>query len=255
MLLAMDVGNTNTVIALYDGENLRRSWRMATEKSRASDEIGVLLLQFLKTEQLDATAVDAVILSSVVPPVMHALKNAIKRYFGCRIMEVGPGVKTGMNIRCDDPKEVGADQIANAVAAVKKYGAPLIVVDYGTATTFCVVDQRGDYLGGLIVPGLKISMDALFERAAKLPRIEIKKPPALIGKTTVGSMQAGAFYALAAQTDGIVERIRAKLGQPDCRVIATGGLAGFAAEEAETIDVVDRRLTLDGLRLIYEKNC
>lgn len=255
MLLAMDVGNTNTVIALYDGENLRRSWRMATEKSRASDEIGVLLLQFLKTEQLDATAVDAVILSSVVPPVMHALKNAIKRYFGCRIMEVGPGVKTGMNIRCDNPKEVGADQIANAVAAVKKYGAPLIVVDYGTATTFCVVDQRGDYLGGLIVPGLKISMDALFERAAKLPRIEIKKPPALIGKTTVGSMQAGAFYALTAQTDGIVERIRAKLGQPDCRVIATGGLAGFAAEEAETIDVVDRRLTLDGLRLIYEKNC
>lgn len=255
MLLVIDVGNTNMVLALYEGEQMRRSWRMETNKNRASDEIGVLLLQLLGTEQVTAKEVQAVMISSVVPPVMHALTNAVRRYLNCEPMVVGPGMKTGMNIRCENPREVGSDLIVNAVAAVQKYGAPVIVLDFGTATTFSVIDENGDYLGGLIAPGLKISMDALFECASKLPRVELKKPAALIGKTTVASMQAGAVFGHAAQVDGIVRRIRKERNIPQCKVVATGGLAGLIAEETETIDIVDRMLTLDGLRMIYEKNC
>lgn len=255
MLLAIDVGNTNTVVALYEGEKMRRHWRMATDKNRASDEIGMLLLQFLGTERAGAEDIEAVMISSVVPPFMHALTNAVRRYLDCEPMLIGPGVKTGMNIRYDNPREVGADRIVNAVAAVHKYGKPLIVVDFGTATTFCAIDRNGDYLGGVITPGIKISMDALFERAAKLPKVEIKKPACVIGRTTVASMQAGAVYGQVGQVDGIVRRMKNELEAPDCKVIATGGLAGTIAEESETIDIVDRMLTLDGLRIIYEKNC
>lgn len=255
MLLAIDVGNTNTVVALYEGEKMRRHWRMATDKNRASDEIGMLLLQFLGTERAGAEDIVAVMISSVVPPFMHALTNAVRRYLDCEPMLIGPGVKTGMNIRYDNPREVGADRIVNAVAAVHKYGKPLIVVDFGTATTFCAIDRNGDYLGGVITPGIKISMDALFERAAKLPKVEIKKPACVIGRTTVASMQAGAVYGQVGQVDGIVRRMKNELEAPDCKVIATGGLAGTIAEESETIDIVDRMLTLDGLRIIYEKNC
>ena len=254
MLLAIDVGNTNTVVALYEGEKMRRYWRMATDKNRTSDEIGLLLLQFLETEGIAAEAIEAAIISSVVPPFMHALINAVRRYLDCEPMIIGPGIKTGMNIRYDNPREVGADRIVNAVAAVHKYGKPLVVVDFGTATTFCAIDRNGDYLGGVITPGIKISMDALFECAAKLPMVEIKKPGSIIGKTTVTAMQAGAVYGQVGQVDGIVRRMKAELGE-DCTVIATGGLAGTIAEESETIDVVDRMLTLDGLRIIYEKNC
>lgn len=254
MLLAIDVGNTNTVVALYDGDIQRRHWRMATDKSRASDELGLLLVQFLGTEGIDPKLVEDVIISSVVPPVMHALTNAVRRYLGCQPIIIGPGVKTGMNIRYDNPREVGADRIVNAVAAVHKYGAPLVIVDFGTATTFCAIDKNGDYLGGVIAAGVKISMDALFERASKLPKVEIVKPASVIGKTTVSAMQAGAIYGQVGQVDGIVRRIRTELDAPNCKVIATGGLAGTIAEESETIDVVDRMLTLDGLKLIYDKN-
>ncbi|MBE5039974.1 type III pantothenate kinase [Ructibacterium gallinarum] len=255
MLMAIDVGNTNTVVALYNETKMLRHWRMATDKNRASDEIGMLLLQFLGTEQITAKDIEAVIISSVVPPIMHALNNAVRRYVECEPMIVGPGTKTDMQILYDNPKEVGADRIVNAVAAIHKYGKPLIIVDFGTATTFCAIDRQGDYLGGVITPGVKIAMDALFEQAAKLPRVEIKKPPRVIGKNTVASMQSGAVFGQVAQVDGIVGRMKAELNAPDCKVIATGGLAGTIAEESQTIDVVDRMLTLDGLRILYEKNC
>ena len=217
-----------------------------------------MLVQFLGTEGIGPKLVEDVIISSVVPPVMHALTNAVRRYLGCQPIIIGPGVKTGMNIRYDNPKEVGADRIVNAVAAVHKYGARLDgvneIVDFGTATTFCAIDKNGDYLGGVIAAGVKISMDALFERASKLPKVEIVKPASVIGRTTVSAMQAGAIYGQVGQVDGIVRRIRTELDAPNCKVIATGGLAGTIAEESETIDVVDRMLTLDGLKLIYDKN-
>ena len=255
MLMAIDVGNTNTVVALYDKTKMLRHWRMATDKNRASDEIGMLLLQFLGTEQVTANDIEAVMISSVVPPVMHALNNAVRRYVECEPITVDANTKTDMRILYDNPKEVGADRIVNAVAAIHKYGKPLIIVDFGTATTFCAIDRQGDYLGGVITPGVKIAMDALFEQAAKLPRVEIKKPAMVIGKNTVASMQSGAVFGQVAQVDGIVSRMKAELNAPDCKVIATGGLAGTIAEESRTIDVVDRMLTLDGLKILYEKNC
>lgn len=253
MLLAIDVGNTNTVVALYDKEERKNHWRLATDRNRTSDEIGIALLQCLGIEGVQAGQIEDVIISSVVPPMMHALNNAVRRYLHCEPMVIGPGIKTGMNIRYDNPKEVGADRIVNAVAAVSKYGAPLIVVDFGTATTYCVIDQKGDYLGGVITAGVKISMDALFERAAKLPKVEIVRPKHVIGKSTVEAMQAGAVYGQVGQVDGIVKRLKEELGR-DCRVVATGGLAQTIAAESETVDVVDRMLTLDGLKIIYDKN-
>lgn len=254
MLMAIDVGNTNTVIALYQGEEVRHSWRIATDKNRTSDELGLTLLRFIETEGLEAREIDAAVISSVVPPVMHALTNAVRRYMGCEPMLVGPETPTGMRILYENPQEVGADRIVNAVAAVHKYGAPLIIVDFGTATTFCAIDREGNYLGGVITPGVKIAMDALFERTAKLPRVEIRRPAKVIGRTTEASMQAGALYGQVGQVDGIVRRMKEEMEAPDCRVVATGGLAGTIAQESETIDILDRMLTLDGLRLIYRQN-
>lgn len=254
MLMALDVGNTNIVIALYEGDTLRRSWRMSTDKNRSGDEMGMTLLSFLQAEQVQPEKIDDVIISSVVPPIMHSLSNAVRRYLNCEPIVIGPGVKTGLNIRYDNPREVGADRIVNAVAAVKKYGAPIIIVDFGTATTYCAVDGKGDYIGGVITPGVQISLDALFERAAKLPRVEIIKPDKLIGRNTVSAMQAGAVYGQVGQVDYIVNRMRKELGEPNCRVVATGGLAKLIAPETETIQDVDSMLTLDGLKIIYDKN-
>lgn len=253
MLLAIDVGNTNFVVALYNKNERKNHWRLATDRNRTSDEIGIALLQCLGIEGVQAEEIDDVIISSVVPPIMHALSNAVRRYLHCTPIIIGPGIKTGMNIRYDNPKEVGADRIVNAVAAVHKYGAPLIVVDFGTATTYCVIDKKGEYVGGVITAGVKISMDALFERAAKLPRVEIVRPKHVIGKSTVEAMQAGAVYGQVGQVDGIVKRLKEELGY-DCRVIATGGLAHTIAKESQAIDLVDGMLTLDGLKLIYDKN-
>ncbi len=254
MILAIDVGNTQIVVALFDGDALKKSWRISTDKNKSSDELGMVMMQMLSFSGIDKADIEDVIISSVVPPVMHSLTNAVKRYIGCTPLVVGAGVKTGLNIRYDNPREVGADRIVNAVAAIHKYGAPVVIVDFGTANTYCAVNREGEYLGGIITAGVKISMDALFERAAKLPKVEIVKPNGVIGKNTVSAMQAGAIYGQAGQVDRIVAEIKKELCTPDCRVVATGGFASLIAEESREIDVVDKTLTLDGLNLIYKKN-
>lgn len=254
MILAIDVGNTNIVIALFEEEVLRKSWRISTDKNKTSDEIGITLCQLMEHSDVSPKQIEDVIISSVVPPIMHSLCNAVRKYVNCEPMVVGPGIKTGLNIKYDNPKEVGADRIVNAVGAIHKYGKPLILVDFGTATTFCAIDEAGDYLGGVIAPGINVSMNALFERAAKLPRVEIKKPQNAIGRTTISSMQAGAVYGQAGQVDRIVEEIKKELGTQEVKVIATGGLSVLIAPESRTIDIVDKTLTLDGLRIIYNMN-
>ena len=253
MLLAIDVGNTNIVVALYDGDSLKRNWRVATDIKKASDEYGILLTQLLMSVNITSEQIDDVMIASVVPTVMHSLTNAVKRYLGCDPMIVGPGIKTGMNIKMDNPRELGADRIVNAVAAINKYKPPLIIVDFGTATTFCAVDRTGCYVGGVITAGMKISLDALFERTAKLPKVEIVKPPSAVGKNTINSIQSGALYGHAGMTDGLVRRIKKEIGD-DATVIATGGLAKMIAGESEEIDIVDSMLTVDGLKILYDKN-
>lgn len=254
MILAIDVGNTQIVVALFDGDSLKNSWRISTDKNKSSDELGMTMAQMLQLSGISKDAIEDVIISSVVPPVMHSLTNAIKRYLDCTPLVVGAGIKTGLNIRYDNPKEVGADRVVNAVAAIHKYGTPLVIVDFGTANTYCAINKNGEYLGGIITAGIKISMDALFERAAKLPKVEIVKPDGIIGKNTVSAMQSGAIYGQAGQVDRIVEEIKKELDAPDCKVIATGGFAGLIAAESREIDIVDKTLTLDGLNLIYKRN-
>lgn len=253
MLLAIDVGNTNIVVALYEGDTLRRHWRMATDKNKASDEYGMLLSYFLLNENVKVEEIKDVMIASVVPTVMHSLKNSVKRYIKREPIMIGPGIKTGMNIRLDNPRELGADRIVNAVAAIHKYNVPLIIVDFGTATTFCAVDRKGDYHGGAIAAGIKISMDALFEQTDKLPKVEIVKPSSVIGKNTVSAIQSGALYGQAGQADGIIQRMKQDIGA-DATVIATGGLATMIANESREIDTVDTMLTLDGLKILYDKN-
>ncbi|MBR5155503.1 MAG: type III pantothenate kinase [Clostridia bacterium] len=254
MILAIDVGNTQIVVALFDGDELKNSWRISTDKNKSSDELGMVMMQMLQFSSISKEDIEDVIISSVVPPVMHSLTNAIKRYIGCAPLVVGAGIKTGLNIRYDNPREVGADRIVNAVGAIHKYGTPVVIVDFGTANTYCAINKEGEYLGGIITAGVKISMDALFERAAKLPKVEIVKPSGVIGKNTVSAMQAGAIYGQAGQVDRIVKEIKKELDAPDCRVIATGGFASLIAAESQEIDTVDKTLTLDGLNLIYKKN-
>lgn len=254
MILVIDVGNTNTVLGIYDGQKLLTYWRMATDKARTSDEIGLFCMQAFQHENIAVEEIEAVVISSVVPPIMYSLEHAIRKYFNVEPIVVGPGIKTGMNIKYDNPKEVGADRIVNAVAGYEKYGGPLIIVDFGTATTFCAISQKGEYLGGVISPGIKISMDALFQRAAKLPRIELVKSEKVIGKNTVSSMQSGAIYGYVGQVDYIVKRMKEEMGEHSIKVIATGGLARMIASESSTIDKIDPLLTLEGLRIIYERN-
>lgn len=253
MLLTIDVGNTNIVLGLYEGETHLCHFRMTSSRDRTADETGMLMLQFFKSADIDIKKIDAVIICSVVPTVMYSLEHAIRKYLDINPLVVGPGTKTGMRIKYENPKEVGADRIVNAVAAYHLYGGPVIIVDFGTATTFCVVDQNGDYQGGVICPGIKISMEALFTQTAQLPRVEIIQPPAAIGKTTVTSMQSGAFYGFVGQVDHIVKKLKQELGA-DAKVVATGGLARMISSDSQTIDEVNAFLTLEGLRLIYQKN-
>jgi len=253
LLLVFDVGNTNIVLGVFKDSNLVVDWRVSTARHRTADEYGMLMRDLFESQRLSFSRIKAVVLSSVVPPLNFSLEQMCKKYFGLQPVVVGPGIKTGMPIKYENPREVGADRIVNAVAGYETYGGPLIIVDFGTATTFCAVSERGEYLGGAIAPGMGISTEALFARAAKLPRVEISKPPSVIGKTTIYSMQSGIFYGFVGQVDEIVRRMKTEMkGEPT--VIATGGLADLIFTESKTVDKVDHMLTLTGLRIVYERN-
>ncbi len=254
MVLVVDVGNTHIVLGVFEDKKLLASWRLGTNKERTSDELGMLILGLFNHEKLSVDRVKAVIIASVVPPIMYTLEHAIKKYVNIQPMIIGPGTKTGINIRCQNPKEVGADRIVNAVAGFELYGGPLIIVDMGTATTFCAISGKGEYLGGVICPGVKISAEALYQKAAKLPRIDLVKPESVIGKNTVSCMQSGVFYGYVGQVDYIVNRMKNEMNEGNVKVIATGGLSRLIAEESITINAVNPTLTLEGLRLIYERN-
>lgn len=254
MILVFDVGNTNIVLGLYQESRLINYWRIATDRQKTSDEYGMLINQLFAYQGCSFSDIDAVVISSVVPPIMYSLEHMSRKYFNREPLIVGPGIKTGINIKYDNPKEVGADRIVNAVAAYELYGGPVIIVDFGTATTYCAVSKNGEYLGGAISPGIRISMDALFEKTAKLPRVELIKPESVICRNTVNSMQSGIIYGYIGQVDYIVRRMKKELGADKVMVIATGGLSKLIATESETIDVVNGLLTLEGLRIIYDRN-
>jgi len=255
MLLVMDVGNTNTVIGVYQDDRLLSDWRIRTEKEATIDELGILLRNLFQAQGLALDPGTDLIISSVVPPMNNTLEGFSQRYLKVRPLWVGPGIKTGMPICYDNPREVGADRIVNAVAAFEQVHGAVVIVDFGTATTFDVVSQRGEYQGGVIAPGVMISCEALFLKASKLPRVEIfAKPKSIIAKDTISSMNAGIIYGYAGLVDGIVMRIKKAMEDHPPRVIATGGLACLIASETQSIDLVDDYLTLKGLKIIYERN-
>jgi type III pantothenate kinase len=248
VLLAIDVGNTQTAFGLFESSDLADHWRIATERNRSGDELGSLYKSFL-----DLSRVDGICLSSTVPQLVRSYHEFVKRYTNAELLELVPGVKTGIPVRYDDPREVGPDRIANAVAAAERYGAPCIVVDFGTSTNFDVVSADAEYVGGVLAPGIETSMDALFARAARLRKIDFVEPETVIGRTTVASLQSGLVYGFAGQVDRIVEEIRGELGT-DAPAIATGGLAELIAPHARTIGHLDPFLTLEGLRLVWDRN-
>ena len=272
MLLALDVGNTNTVLGLYSlaapaagvknelGKNgLIASWRVSTHRTQTADEYGVFFVNLFNLNGLSTQSVRHIIISSVVPPIESTLEEVCENYFHLKPLFVAPGIKTGMPVLVDNPSELGADRLVNAIAAYEKYGGPAIVVDFGTATTFDVVSKRGEYLGGIISPGLGISADALFSRAARLGRVDIRRPAKVIGTNTVTHIQSGLYYGYIGLTDGIIERMIAEMAADSGdatppKVIATGGLAGMIAGDSRYIETIDDMLTLDGLRLVFERN-
>jgi len=260
MLLAIDVGNTNVTLGVFEGTSLRHSWRMATLREKTADEVGIFLTQLFHHSRLDVNGLAGIVIASVVPQLTGTMVSAAEIYCGRTPLVIESSTRLGMKVLYDNPAEVGADRIVNAVAAYEQYGRaearPLIVVDFGTATTFDAVSGAGEYLGGIICPGIQISADALFQRAARLPRVDVRKPPMLIGRTTVGSMQSGLFFGYVAMVEGIVQRMRRDLDASSPRrvvCIATGGMANVLAGETEEIAAADEDLTLQGLRIIWER--
>lgn len=257
VLLVIDIGNTNVSLGIFDyskgDASLAQHWRLSTHREQTSDELSITLRALFRQEARDAGEVTNVIISSVVPPLQPIFERACEKLFGCAALVVGPGIRTGMPVRYENPREVGADRIVNSVAAFEMFGGPIIAVDFGTATTFDCISQQGEYLGGVICPGIHISMEALFDRASKLHRVEIARPKTVIGKTTTGALQSGLLYGYAGLVDSMVERIRSELSG-DVRVIATGGLARRISRESNMIERVVPFLTLEGLRILFEKN-
>lgn len=253
MNLVMDIGNTNIVLGIFDQDQLIHQWRMETDRHKTEDEYGMQIKALLNDAGLAFSSIDGIIMSSVVPPIMFSLESMCSKYFQIKPLIVGPGVKTGLNIKYENPREVGADRIVNAVAAIEEYGSPLIIVDFGTATTYCYINEARQYMGGAIAPGINISTEALFNRAAKLPRIEIMRPANVVGKNTISAMQSGIVFGYVGQAEGIVTRMKAQ-SREEPTVIATGGMASMIAKESVIVDIVDPHLTLKGLHLIYKRN-
>jgi type III pantothenate kinase len=253
MLLVIDVGNTNTVLGVYDGDVLKHDWRIRTVTDHTVDEYGMLIYNLHITSGIETKDITAIIISCVVPPMLNILENICKKYFNIQPLVVGPGIKMGMPILYSNPKEVGADRIVNAVAAYNRWKRDLIIIDFGTAITFDYVSAKGEYMGGCISPGIGISSEALYTRAAKLPRVELIKPKNIVTKDTISGMQAGLIFGFAGLVDGIIERMKVEI-KGDPLVVATGGLASVVASETKTIKIVDDNLTLEGLLLIYQMN-
>ncbi|WP_164670640.1 type III pantothenate kinase [Virgibacillus doumboii] len=254
MIFVLDVGNTNTVLGVFKEDKLIYEWRIKTDRYKTEDEFGMLMKSLLDHEGISLTDIDGIIISSVVPPIMFALEKMCSKYVGREPLIIGKEtVHTYLRMAYPNPKEIGADRIVNAVGAIEEYNAPLVIIDFGTATTYCYINEKKEYQGGLITPGIHISMEALYSKASKLPKIEIQAPENVIGSSTVEAMQSGVFYGYVGQVDGIVKRMKADM-QQEPKVIATGGLAALISEASETIDHVDKHLTLKGLYLIYQKN-
>ena len=254
MILVVDVGNTNINFGVYEGEKMLVMFKLTAKVDRTSDEFGLNIRELLDLNDIDKNSITGVAIASVVPNVMHSLITAIERYIGCKPLIVGPGTKTGIKVATENPKEMGADRIVDAVAAYEKYGGPILVLDFGTATTYDLVTEDGSLIVGITAPGIRISAKALWEDTAKLPEIEIKKPTSILTKETVSSMQAGLVYGQIGQTEYIIEKVKEESGLKNLKVIATGGLGSIISDETDKIEVYDKFLTLDGLRMIYEKN-
>jgi type III pantothenate kinase len=254
MVLVVDIGNSNIVVGVYQKDEIIGSWRMVTRSEKTSDEYGIFILNLLSYNNIEYKKIKSVIVSSVVPNLIHSFQNAMRKYFNIDPLIVGPGIKTGITINTDNPREVGADRIVDLVAAYDQYGGPLIVIDFGTATTYDVVSEKGEFKYGITSPGLQITADALWQRTAQLPSIEIKKPDSILAKNTITSMQAGLVYGYIGQVEYIVKKIKEEMNNESIKVIATGGLGRMMADETSSIDIYDPQLLLKGLKIIHDKN-